>query len=379
MKRPLVLFLLFLLPAAALPAQEKEPSWIVRAGQFAWRLVTGPNQSLDSVYVLQPELLWTVALESDFIYTGADLHSGITLSDFTGESGQIYRGTMDTGMKNMPYRKVGLAAGFGSLRIGYGLNLAKTKGNQDKYFNLGLYAPSYGAQIRCHTIYQYPSGTLAMEGFEPIDLSSDYPGETRSLVVDAYYCINRHRFVYTATDNARIIQRRSAGSWMVTAKFLQGEFSLNQDDPLVRETLKGMRGYSTRQFSVGGGYSFNWVPLHRDPAKPETAGGLQNLTLNATVLPMISFLNHVQTEEETEKGEQHVRINGQPAFCPTLRGAVCYTLGRWSFSAETTYSRFGFQGVDTEISEENDHLRTKVTTRGTFYEWSVKGNVNFRF
>lgn len=42
-------------------------------------------------------------------------------------------------------------------------------------------------------------------------------------------------------------------------------------------------------------------------------------------------------------------------------------------------TRFGFQGVDTEISEENGSLRTGVKTRGTFYEWSIHVELNFRF
>ena len=379
MKRSFVLFLLFLLPAVSLSAQEKEQSWLVRTAVNLFHSLTAPNKSLDSVYVFQPSLIWTATMESEVIRTGADLHSDITISDFTEHKRNITSGTLDTGMKNQPYWKLGLAAGYGSLSVGYGLNLAKKKGDQDRYFSFAIAAPAYGAEVRYHRLSEYPQGTLVLEGIDPIDLSTDYPGETRSLTIDGYYCFNWHKFVLSATENARLLQRRSAGSWMVAAKYQQGDFSLNQDAPLVTQTLKGLQSYSTQQFSVGGGYSFNWVLLHRDPSEPKTARGLRNLTLNATALPMISFLNHIQIRQETDEGLQKEQINGHPAFSPTLRGAFCYTLDRWSLCAETTYTRFGFQGVDTEISEENGSLRTGVKTRGTFYEWSIHVELNFRF
>lgn len=379
MKRPFALLLSFLLLGESLSAQEKEQSWLVRTAVNYFHSLTAPKKSLDSVYVFQPSLIWTITLDNEIIRTGADLHSDISISDYTGVNGTFSSGTLDTGMKNQPYWKLGLAAGYGSLSIGYGLNLAKKTDNQDRYFNFGFKAPTYGAEIRYHKLSQYPQGTLVLDGIEPMDLSSDYPGVTRSLTIDGYYCFNQHRFVFSATDDARILQRRSAGSWMVTANYQQGDFSLNQDDPLIRQTLKGLQSYSTQQFSVGGGYSYNWVLLHRDPSELKTAEGLRNLTLNATVTPMISFLNHIQIQQKTDIGLQKERINGQPAFSPTLRGAFCYTLDRWSLCAETTYTSFGFHGADKEFSEQNGHLRTKVKTRGTFYEWSFHVQLNFRF
>lgn len=378
MKRTILLIAAACMAAPFLPAQEKEPSWLVRTGQKAWNSLTAPSKTLDSTYVLQPRLKWTVALEGETVRTGADLHSALTLSDFTGDNAEIVHGTMDTGMQYQPTRKLGVAAGYGFLRFGYGVDLGKKKGDRSSMFSFGLNSSFYGGQIHYYKIRQLPRGTLVVGEDAPIDLSSQYPGELRNLTVEAFYAFNRHRFVYSAAYQGRILQRRSAGSWLVTAKYLQGDFSLDPADPIWHR-LNDLQRYSTQQVSIGGGYSYNWVLYHRDPADPQTAAGLRNLTFNATLLPMLSFLNHIQTEQDTEEGSVQVRYRGQPAFAPTVRGAVNCSFGRVNLNLIAGYNRFGFQGVETEVSQEGGHLRTKVKTQGVFYDLQVQAKVNVRF
>ena len=375
LKNVLVLSLLLGLAATA-GAQEK--SRLRALGEKAFASLTAPNKSLDSAYVFQPALKWVVGTEGKTIHLGADLSSDITIHHFVGDNVDIIHGTMETGLQNRPYWKWGLAAGYGSIRLGYGVQLGRKQGDRDSYFSFGLGGSSYGARIQYYKIHQYPVGTLAIDGQPPVDLASDYKGEMRNLTLDAFYAFNRHKFVYNAVYGGRVLQRRSAGSWLVAAKYLQGDFSLDDKDP-IWEQLKDLQRYSTQQVSLGGGYSFNWVLLHRDPSDPKTAAGLRNLTLNATATPMFSFFNNIQTEQNTPEGLVKVRYQGQAAFSPTLRGGLCYTGGRVNLILMTKYERFGFQGVETEVSEEKDHLRTKVKTSGVFYELEVEATVNVRF
>lgn len=129
----------------------------------------------------------------------------------------------------------------------------------------------------------------------------------------------------------------------------------------------------------GGGYSFNWVLLHRDPADPSTAGGLRNLTLNATALCRLSLLNHIQTEQGAGNRIDKVRYNGQPALSPALQAGLGYTFGRSRFLASVEYDRFGFQGIETNVASEHNTLRTKVRTQGVFNDLTVQGKVQVRF
>ena len=375
-KLPLIASVL-LLAALSASAQEKELSWLVRTARNYLRSVTAYKKSFDSTYVFQPTLKWMVGVESRMIRVGADLHSDISVTDLRGENPVILDGTMDTGMRNDPYRKLGLAVGYGSLSAGYGVQLGKKGEKRNSYFSLGLTSPSYGARVRYTKIRQQPEGRLALGG-DVIDLNSSYPGQLRNLSVDGFYAFNRRRFVFTAAYNGRILQRRSTGSWLVAAKYLQGDFSLDLDDD-IWVGLNNLRRYSTQQFSAGGGYSFNWVLLHQDPADPSTASGLRNLTLNATALCRLSFLNHIQTEQNRENGIETVRYSGQPTLSPVVKGGLCYTHGRFNFLAAVEYGYFGFQGARTEDIAENNYLRTKVSTQGVFYDLTVEGKVQVRF
>lgn len=377
MNRKNVLVLtLFLGLAATAGAQEK--SRLKALGEKALALLTAPNKSLDSTFVLQPTLQWVVGTEGKTVHLGADLSSDITIHDFVGENAEIIKGTMKTGLQNHPYWKWGVSAGYGSIRLGYGFQLGKKQGDRSSYLTFGLNGSSYGARIQYYKIHQYPGGTLTLEGFPPVDLDSDYMGLMRNLILDAFYAFNRHKFVYNAAYGGRALQRRSAGSWLVSTKYLQGDFSLDEDDP-IWEQLKDLQRYATQQFSLGGGYSFNWVLLHRDPYDPHTVAGLRNLTFNATVIPMLSFYNHIQTEQHTPDGLVKVRFQGQPAIAPSFRGGICYTGGRVDVILKADYDRFSFQGIETEVSEEKDHLRTKVKTSGVFYDLTVEAAVNVRF
>jgi hypothetical protein len=340
--------------------------------------MTAPDKKTKSAYALQSPLKWVVGTEGKTIRLGADLTSDITIHNFVGDNAEIITGTMKTGLQNQPYWKWGLAAGYGSVRLGYGVQLGKKKGDRNSYLSFGVGGSSYGARIRYYKVHQCPVGTLVLDGQPPVNLASDYKGEMRNLALDAFYAFNRRRFVYNAVYSGRSLQRRSAGSWLVSAKYLQGDFSLNDKDP-IWERLKDLRRYTTQQVSLGGGYSFNWVLLHRAPRDPKTAGGRRNLTLNATAMPMFSLYNHIQTEQNMPEGLLKVRYKGQPAFSPTLRGGLCYTGGRVNVILRAEYERFSFQGVDTEVSEEKDHLRTKVRTAGVFYGMEVEATVNVRF
>lgn len=370
------LLFLLLLPVAA-SAQEQESSWLVRTARKGFRSLTEPNKSLDSVYVLQPTFKWVVAVESEYFRTGANLNSDIILTDLRDNDPIIVNGTMKTQLVNDPYRKVGLAAGYGSLRMGYGIQLGKKK-EGDQFFSLGLVSSFYGVQARYNKVRHYPEIVLDVDGQKPITLEPDDPGEMRLLSVEGFYAFNRHRFVYTAAYDGRILQRRSAGSWLVAAQYTQGVFSLGEDY-LLRSTLNNLERYSTQQVSLGGGYSYNWVIFHRDPTDRSRFSDLRNLTLNATAQCNLSFLNNIQTEQVSDSGTEKVRYKGQPSLTPIIQGGLCYTLGRFSFCAAVSYDRFGFQGIDTDVNDDDGYLRTKVKTQGTFFNFNVEGKVNVRF
>ena len=377
MKSKLALVLSLLCAAGFARAQEPPP--FLQAGLDYLRKMTAPKKDLDPAFVLQPELKWEAVLEGTGIRTGADLHNDITVTEISGFNSTVYTGTLETGMQKRLYKKIGAGISYGGLGASYGVELGRTKGEKNTYFSLGSIGSFYGARIQYYKTHEYVEGTLDFNNSAPITLLSDHPCQARDLTMDAFYAFNKKHFAYSAAYVGRLAQRRSVGSWMVAAKFLQGDFSFNPEDQLLIALLNGLNRYSTLQALIGGGYSYNWVILHRDPEEPATWKGLRNLTLNATILPMLSLFNYISTEQGDGSDRTRVRFVGQPAFSPTIRCAIGYAWDSWHVNVLASYNRFGFRGADTEVKENGGNLHSNVQTQGVFYDLTAQVKVGMKF
>ena len=376
MKRLTLLASVLLLASLSMDAQEKQPSWVVRTVSSILKGVRTPKAHFDSTYVFQTKLVWTLALEAERLRPSADLTTDFTAYLPVLDEILIRKGKLDVGLMDQPCYKVGVAAGYGTWRLGYGLRLGKKDGTKDSYFGLGLNSAAYGGQLRYYKLHPNPTSTLIYDSGDPVSVTSNLPGELKVLSADAFYAFNRHRFVNNAAYTGRHLQRRSAGSWIVIAKYLQGDFSLNPDDPISARILGDYR-FSTRQLSLGGGYGFNWVLFHRDPSDGKN-GGLRNLTLNATALPMVSFLNLVRAGE-VKDGTIDAKYENKPTFTPFVRGAVCYSLDRWSMSVESFFGHYGFRGSEINLDIPASDKDAQVKTSGAFHDFTVKAKLNLHF
>ena len=150
------------------------------------------------------------------------------------------------------------------------------------------------------------------------------------------------------------------------------------DNPYESYLSDDLSRYSTKQFHVGAGYSYNWVVLHQDPRDGRSWKGLQNLTVNLTALPMISLSNNIYTERGFGRVPVRTRHAGHTAFSPTLRAGVCYAWDRYYVTVQAHYNRFGFRGANSVIVEDDGESRT-VNTRGVFYDLTAKVQLNVRF
>lgn len=374
MKRKFPLVLVLICCAGSARAQNLPP--ILQEGWNRIMKMTEPNKNQDPDFVLQPTPKWSVTLEGNGIRMGADLHSDIRVTDLSLGNSRTYNGTMETGMQKRLYKKIGAGVSYGGLGLSYGVELGRRKEEKNKYFSLGTIGTFYGARIQYYKTHEFVEGTLDIDDTAPVSLLSEYPCQARDLTMDAFYAFNKKQFTYSAAYVGKLVQRRSVGSWMVASKFLQGDFSFDPNDRLLISLLNGLNRYSTLQFQLGGGYSYNWVILHRDPEDLQTCKGLRNLTVNATALPMVSLFNYIHTQQS---GGPKTRYAGRPAFSPTVRCAVSYAWDRWHVHVLASYNRFGFHGTDTEIRENNGVLRTNVHTRGVFYDLTAQVKVSARF
>ena len=376
MKRLTVLASLLILSSLSMVAQEKQPSWLVRTVGGILKGAATPKAHFDTTYVFQTKLVWTVALEAERIRPYVDLSADLSASVSILDQFSMQHGSLDVCLLDQPCYKLGVAAGYGTWRLGYGVQLGKKEGVRDTYFSFGLNSASYGGQIRYYKTHPDATGALSLDGGAPISLTTAIPGEQKVFSVDAFYAFNRHRYVNNAAYTARHVQRRSVGSWIVTAKYLQGEFALHPKDPITTQFINDYR-CATRQLSLGGGYGYNLVLFHRDPVDDENTG-LRNLTINATALPMVSLLNLVRAGEAGSDNPD-AQYKNFPTFTPVVCGAVAYTWDRWSFCVESYYGRYGFRGSEINVTIPVIGQDGRLKPRGAFNDFTVKAKLNLHF
>lgn len=127
--------------------------------------------------------------------------------------------------------------------------------------------------------------TLGEEGdadYEVVDGITDDSPQLKMIVMEALYALNRKDFSYAAAFRGNQVQRRSAGSFMLSAKYLQCEVQDDGSDAISNLAF-GLTRQAASQLSLGAGYSYNFVALHRQGADEKS---LRNLTFNLTALPL---------------------------------------------------------------------------------------------
>jgi hypothetical protein len=204
------------------------------------------------------------------------------------------------------------------------------------------------------------------------------------LYVDGYYVFNHKRFAYPAAYKAGLVQRRTSGSWMVTARYMHGK--LYNSPAAALESFNFVDGLYTIQASLGGGYSANFVCWHRDPTDLRDKG-LRNITINLTALPVITAVNYLKIKNyEYNENAEKVGEAVSKAFCypmPNFVGgaAVAITLDRFFISTQFVYNCFYFRSSDA-FRSGNLQIQSQVddlSFRGSFHNWTAKLLFTYKF
>lgn len=375
---------LFFLVSTALPlfAQdiEVEESWTARMWHKGIRLLTQPSKLVDSAYVYQVPYRWSFGVDNTQIFSTVDIQHDIQQTTLVEGESQSRHSHLAYHPYARMYDKVGASAGFGSLGVSYGVALGDNPG-QNKYFTFGLKGSYYSLQVQNYVVNEYVDGDLESDALaDPLVFESDYPARMHSFSVDGFYAFNGRHFAYTAPYAGKMLQRRSAGSFLVAAKYLQGDLALDGNDSFVIALSNSLGRVETRQVSLGGGYSFNWVFLHRDPSDPVTGKGIRNLTLNVTALPQASFYTTIDAFSYVNgQPAEQTHIDGKLSMTLTGHAALCYSWDRFSVNAQAHYNGFGFRGAQTLLWSDANRTRNEIDTNALFQDVTVKVQFFVRF
>lgn len=346
--------------------------------------LTKPDR-VDSIYLYQAPACFSLGLFGSGQKSGFDVDLAFKLKghdNWEGESASMLTENL--------YRKMGVELRYGNIGFAYGFGINPRSKEKRQSFSLNLIGQSWGVKFNYYKVYDRFSGNYIVTDItnhtvvKEVEFASKEPASMKVFSIDGYYVFNHKRFSYPSTYKVKMVQRRTSGSWLLAACYMQGSLSRNPDIQL--DTLSMLDGYSTMQVSIGGGYSVNFVLWHKDPIGPRDKG-LRNITLNLTAMPMVTLFNYLKTtahkynEQGTYEGETHCRAMCSPIPNFIGNAAISASFGRWFFTTQFNYNRFFFRNHDA-IYAEDLLLPVNVsdlTFDGSFHDWTLKMMVAYRF
>lgn len=379
MKR-LFIIIVLLVGIAPLPAQESP--YLQKAYSFLIKL-----EDVDTTRIYQPSKacisvgLFTTGQKAGF---DVDVNFGVQLDETSS-----YRGLSTYRLSEDLCKKIGLEVGCGNASFSYAHEVGAKSAWKKKAFAFNMVGRASGMNLNFFRITNpFTSGLSVWDEQEEIVLQDEFVADERALLrsftIDGYYVFNNKRFAYPAAYKMGLIQRRTTGSWMLTARYMQGE--LYNSLAGTWDSYNLIDGFGTMQASMGGGYSINFVPWHKDPVGPRDEG-LRNITINLTAMPVLTLVNRMRTsmyewdEEGHPTNEKINRIWCYPVPNYIGSAAVSLTMWRFYFSTQFTYNRFYFHSshaFDTSQMDIPDYV-DDLNFKGTFHDWMLKGMLVYRF
>ena len=352
-------------------------------------MLTKPAK-VDTMRIYQPKAGFSLGLFTTGQKAGFDV--GVNFRIDLGDN--PLKGMTQYSLSENLCKKIGLEVGYGNVGFGYGLEVGPKSAWKKSAFAFNIVGKSWGARMNYFKINNpFISGiTLGTEGdayYHHEELISEELAALKSFVIDGYYVFNNKRFAYPAAYKIGLVQRRTAGSWMLTARYMQG--NLYNSPEASWDSYNLLDGFSTMQASVGGGYSVNFVLWHKDPSGLRDQG-LRNLTINLTAMPVITLFNYLKTmsyeydfDDETGEiykiGEKVSKIWCYPMPNYIGSAAIGFTFNRFFFSTQFTYNRFYFRSNDA-VNDSQMNIPENVDDinfRGIFHDWMLKGLLVYRF
>ena len=378
MKKLVVIALLFF---AAMSTHAQEVGFWNKINAF----LTKPAV-VDTAYVYQPKAGFSLGLFSTGQKAGFDVDVNFKVKY---DDGTTLPCLSTYSLSENLCKKIGLDLGYGNVGFGYGLEVGPRSAQKKRSLGMNVKGKSWGVHVEYFSISNpfttgIAIGEAGTEDYWEDQWTTEENALLKNFTVDGYFVFNNKRFAYPAAYKMGLVQRHTAGSWLVTARYMQG--SLYNSPEAALDSYNLLDCFSTMQASIGGGYSANFVLWHKDPTGPRDQG-LRNVTLNLTAMPMLTLANYLKTTSYAYDVEgHHTGDRGSKVWCypmPNYIGsaAVGFTWGRFFFSTQFTYNRFYFRSRDAvDVSQLNvpDYV-DDIGFRGIFHDWMLKGLLVYRF
>ena len=263
----------------SISAQGGKSNLMTRLHQVQQFLDNKAKKKVDPSYIEVPEKPWRVVLRYNASVFDVDYSNSI--SDPATGDGLDWEMCFEPPMAS----SIGVWAGYRGTGIGFSRSLHRKRGVTLSFTTTGA---KYGATIRLRgfDIDEVTVNSTVHEGGQEVkdEMKGDLnaPASVASLYLNGYYVFNGRRYSQAAAYNQSVIQRRSAGSFLLGATWYMSAFDFSDDKNCGMILLSNNIGrVKLHQGNIGVGYGYNWVPF-------------RGLVINAMVMPTISFYNRVK-------------------------------------------------------------------------------------
>lgn len=248
-----------------------------------------------------------------------------------------------------PAIKLGPYVGWRWVFLGYTFDIAHRGGGDGRQdFNLSLYSNQIGADIfyrKSGNAYRIRS--ISVEPGQKAEEVHNVPFsgfESSIKGFNLYYIFNHHRFSYPAAYSQSTVQRRSAGSVIAGIGYTRHKLSVDWQG--VYELLDA-RGYGAEtsgevdttmmvtgveysDYSLSGGYAYNWVFAH-------------NWLFDISLQAALSY-NHSESDTQTTENNffrsfdfKNINLNG------ILRTGIVWNNTRWYAGANSVFHAYNYK------------------------------------
>lgn len=267
MKSRALAILLLLCTCSAIMAEDGTDT-LPHRKKMGWlkRVVRGFSK-IDTSYIEQQKYNFTVMLQNTTSFEGYTLRS---------TNGQ------EIAFSPLPSIKLGPYVGWRWLFLGYTIDLRHMSAGKTRHdFNLSLYANQVGVDLFYRKSGEnYKVSNLKLgDAFDTSPMKDiDFDGfKSSEKGLNFYYIFNHKKFSYPAAYSQSTIQRRSCGTALAGIGYTQHSISVDWQklytlvDQRMGEGTVATAGLDTTfqtsdisysDFSISGGYAYNWVFAH---------------------------------------------------------------------------------------------------------------------
>lgn len=201
----------------------------------------------DVRYVVRPEPHWTFRIKTEG--SGSFMHIR-SINEDAGHNDYVITSTYN--------QNIGLSANYRGLSVSLSVNPLKILGKySDTEFDFNHYNNQYGIDFN-YSRKRRLRGRSRL--FDYSHQQTLHHSRYRQTALDAYWVFNGKRFSYPAVFNNTWIQRRSAGSALLTATYYDALLTTNGEIDILEKDGLTMHNTKLRFFTLGCGYAYNFVP-----------------------------------------------------------------------------------------------------------------------